>query len=129
MMSTSDTPQLNYQEIAGFKIWYGDNTTYTSKDGAWENAPSDNVQVVMIYFKAKDAMGRFTRLYSSGCDYYALDNQTGKFTSAFDDITKVSGHVLYGKFMNYQDLSVLEKVAFDDYGEWMIPKLPDNLRG
>lgn len=120
-MSTKNTPQLMHQDIAGFKIWYDNGTFYTSNDGLWNNAPVDGVQVVMIYFQVKDALGRFTRLYSSGCDYYALDTN-GHLTSDFDDIGKVSGHVLYGKFMNYQDLIVLEKDAFNDYGNWLMPK-------
>ena len=126
-MSTKQTPQLNNQEITAFKIWYGDGSSFTSNNGLWNEAPNDNVQVVMIYYKFRDALGRFTRLYSSGCDYYALDKETGRFTSDFDDITKVSGHVLYGKYMNYQDLGVLEKKAFDDYGAELIPKSIENL--
>lgn len=125
MMSTKNTPQLDHQKIAGFKIWYDNGSFYTSNDGFWNDAPIDGIQVVMIYFDAKDALGRFTRLYSSGCDYYALDG-SGHLTSDFDDITKVSGHVLYGKFMNYQDLILLEKGAFNDYGDWLVPKsLPE----
>lgn len=117
-MSTKETPQLEYQKIIGFKIWYSDSV-YTSNDGEWKNAPIDNVQVVMIYFEKKDALNRYTRLYSSGCDYYALDTTKGLFTSHFDDINKVFGHVLYGKFMNWNKLIELEKVAFEDYGNWI----------
>lgn len=122
-MDTSQTPQLKYQKIVGFKIWYSDSV-YTSLDGDWENAPSDDVQIVMVYFEMLDGLGRHTRLYSSGCDYYAL-NKKGEFTSSFDDIKKVNGHVLYGKFMDYEDLKTLGKVAFDDYGEWLDPPKPD----
>jgi hypothetical protein len=117
-VSTKEVPQLDHQEIKGFKIWYSDGT-YTSKDGPWEKAPVDDVQVVMIYFKKKDALGRHTRLYSAGCDYYGLDTEKGLFTSDFDDISKVNGHVLYGKFTLWDNLEKLSKEAFDDYGDWL----------
>ena len=120
-MSTKETPHFERQKIVGFKIWYSDRC-FTCNDGRWNEAPKDDVQVVMVYFAHKDALGRFTRLYSSGCDYYALDAVTGHFSSNFDDISEVSGHVLYGKFMNWDSLGALEKVAFDDYGEWLKPK-------
>lgn len=124
-MSTEQTRQLDNQEIAGFKIWYSDKT-YSSNDGIWNDAPEDNVQVVMIYFKKRDALNRHTRLYSSGCDYYAL-NKDGRFTSHFEDISKVDGHVLYGKYMNWEELAKLEQKAFDDYGEDLITKSLNNL--
>ena len=120
-MSTKETKQLDHQKIVGFKTWYSDST-YTSNDGKWNDAPKDDVQMVMVYFAHKDALKRFTRLYSSGCDYYALDGSTGRFSSSFDDVSSVSGHVLYGKFMNWDSLMALEKVAFEDYGEWLNPK-------
>lgn len=120
-MDTSKTPQLEHQKFRAFKIWYSDSiyVGYSYED--WKNAPSDDVQVVMIYFKKQDALGRPTRLYSSGCDYYGLTFALN-FYSHFDDITKVKGHILYGKYMNYDKLLELEQQAFNDYGEnWLAP--------
>ena len=126
-MDATQTPQLNHQKTVAFKIWYSDKTVQsTDLVGAtpyekWLNAPSDDVQLVMVYFEMLDAMGRHTRLFSAGCDYYAMD-ENGQLTSHFDDIAQVSGHVLYGKFMDYQEHLKLGKIAYDDYGEgWLIP--------
>lgn len=129
-MDTSQTPQLNHQKTVAFKIWYSDKVVQsTDLAGAtlyqkWLNAPHDDVQLVMVYFAQKDGMGRHTRLFSSGCDYYAL-NEQGQLTSHFDNISKVQGHVLYGKFMDYEAHLKLCKVAYDDYGEgWLYPATP-----
>lgn len=120
MMSTEQTPQMEHQKIIGWKIWYSDST-FDSTQGEWKDAPLDDVQVVMIYFKGVDSLGRHTRLYSSGCDHYALDVINGVFTSHFDDISKVSGDVKVGKFMSYDALIKKEKEAFDDFGEgWLV---------
>ncbi|MCK4609427.1 MAG: hypothetical protein KAT71_08090 [Gammaproteobacteria bacterium] len=125
-MDTSQTPQLKSQKIAGFKIWYSDQAIQsTDLEGKtvykqWQSAPADDVQVVMVYFERLDGQGRHTRLYSSGCDYYGID-RFGRFTSHFDDVKEVSGHILYGKFMNYEALITLEQGAFDDYGDgWLV---------
>ena len=118
-MDTTQTPQLDYQQIETSKIWYSDSV-YTGRTYAdWVAAPSDDVQVVMLYFTTRDGMGRPTRLYSSGCDYYALTPEM-RFSSHFDDISQVEGHVLYGKYMNFEALLSLEQRAFNDYGEgWL----------
>jgi len=122
-MDTSITPQLDYQEVAGFKIWYSDSTYTGTTYKEWTKAPTDDIQVVMIYFVKLDGMGRHTRLYSSGCDYYALTEDL-RFTSHFDDTTKVSGHILYGKYTHWDNLMKIEKIAFEDYGEWLHPAEP-----
>lgn len=121
-MDTSITPQLSHQEVIAFKIWYSDSIYKGSSYEDWTNAPSDDVQVVMIYFNKLDGQGRFTRLYSSGCDYYAMTKDL-QFSSHFDDIDKVDGHVLYGKYTNWKRLEKIEREAFDDYGLEFLPKL------
>ena len=126
-MDTPQTPQLDHQQTVAFKIWYADRSVNSEELPGetvcekWKNACSDGVQVVMIYFAGKDGMDRPTRLYSSGCDHYAMDDQ-GRFTSHFDDASKVKGHVLHGTFMNYEKLLKLEEKAFLDYGEGWLTK-------
>lgn len=112
------TPHLPHQEYNGFKIWYSDST-FDSTQGDWDEAPDDDVQYVMIYFQKKDALGRYTRLAASGCDYYALDMKTREFTSSFDDINKVKGYVKYGKFMDLKELLEMRDMFYNDYGEWL----------
>lgn len=112
------TPQLEHQEYLGFKIWYSDST-FDSTQGEWTDAPDDDVQYVMIYFQKKDALSRYTRLAASGCDYYALDMETKHFTSSFDDVAKVKGHIKYGKFMDLETLLSMSGEFYNDYGEWL----------
>ena len=125
-MSTEQTPHLDHQKIRGWKIWYSD-TTVDSTQMSWDEAPDDDVQVVMIYFEGLDGMGRPTRLYSSGCDVYGLDQEAGTFSSHFDDPSKVTGVIKHGKYTNWQKLLLIEKMAFDDYGEGWLWHKPEKI--
>lgn len=122
MMSTKETPQLEFQKVKGWKIWYADGSTFNSTQGSWHDAPGDGVQVVMLYFEDTDALGRPTRLYSSGCDSYAFDEATGQFESAFNHKEGMPGEVKTGTFMDYKLLLEMENEAFQDYGAgWLKP--------
>lgn len=108
--------------ILGWKIWYS-NTTFDSTQGSWEDAPTDDVQVVMVFFDEYDPHGRPTRLVMKGCDYYGFDGQ--EFTCDYNDITKVKGVIKNGWYTDWDTLMVLEKESFDDYGEgWLISPPP-----
>jgi hypothetical protein len=50
--------------IAYWKIFYGDDSIYTSKKTKWEDLPKDNVQCLILYFADK------TRKLFHGDDYY-----------------------------------------------------------
>ncbi len=118
-MDTSQTPQLEHQEIVAFKIWYSDSEVEGHSYDDWVNAPDDDVQVVMLYFEQRDAQGRPTRLYSSGCDNYGLTKDM-QFSSSLDDPSKVAGHTKSGKYMNWKQLAKLEKTTYEDWGqEWL----------
>ena len=117
-------------KIRAFKIWYSDktfdSTQAVAKDvfGAWKEAPDQDVQVVMFYFDENDGMGRPTRKYMRGEDFYAMD-ETENLSEHFDDITKVKGVVKYGKYTTNENITKLEVESFDDYGEgWLWQKPP-----
>lgn len=103
--------------VAGFKIWYSNSTSTGRTYADWCAAQDSDVQVVVIYYIARDALGRYTRRYSSGHDYYALDSET-TFTDG-DDLSILSGHVLVGAWMDFAALVAIEQASFADYGEWL----------
>lgn len=57
-------------KVLGFKIYYADGTTFSSKQGSWEDAPSEGVQFVSVYFDHLREPGKNIRLIHSGGDYY-----------------------------------------------------------
>ena len=101
-------------KIIGWKLWYGNGTTFSSLQGSWEKAPDQDVQVLMIYYDKKDGMGRSCRRVFSGSDYYFKDGDN--FGESFDDINLVKGVVKYGKYMKTEEeFLVIQKIAMEDY--------------
>lgn len=37
--------------IKGWRLYYGDGTTFDSTQGSWEDAPATNVQVLSVYYE------------------------------------------------------------------------------
>lgn len=110
-------------KLLGFKIWYS-KSTFDSTQGTWKEAPTDDVQFVMFYFEEKDGLGRPMRRAMHGVDFYAMDD-AGNLSQDFDDKSKVSGHIIYGKYMSYPKLETIVKEAYADYGEgWLWQKPP-----
>ena len=116
-------------DIAAFKIWYSDSTLDSTQiDGMtifekWKNAPDQDVQVVFFYFAEKDGTGKHTRREIQGVDYYSL-TEDGSISQDFDDITKMTGHVKYGKYMNYDAFLKLYEIAGKDYMEEHFKEAP-----
>src|SRR3989344_9649600 len=86
---------LQMPKIRAFKIWYSDqtfdSTQAVAKDifGAWKEAPDQDIQAVVFYFDENDALGRPTRRYMRGQDFYAMNDEEN-LSEDFDDITKVN---------------------------------------
>lgn len=113
-------------EAVAFKIWYSDSVfeSITGLYSDWLGSPDMDIQEVMFYFK-EDSQGRLTRSYALGNDFYALTPEF-KFTSHFDDITKVAGHIKYGKWTTWENHCRIAAEAFADYGEgWLFEKPPE----
>lgn len=55
--------------IRGWRLWYSDGSTFSSFDGTWEEAPSNDVQVLEILQKPKPY-----RTLNYGIDEYKLPN-------------------------------------------------------
>lgn len=110
-------------KIISWKIWYS-NKTFDSTQGSWKEAPDNDVQIIVFYFDKKDGLGRPTRRIMSGNDYYSLDEDEN-FYESFDDISKVKGHVKYGKWTNDDNIKKIIKESADDYGEgWLFSVEP-----
>jgi len=118
--------------IEAFKIWYSnktfDSAQVAARDvfGAWKEAPDQDIQVVVFYFNEDDSFGRPTRRVMKGQDYYAMD-ENENLSEHFDDITKVSGVVKYGKWTDWNNISRIDAESFSDYGEewlWQKPGPP-----
>ena len=98
----------------GWKLFYGNSKTFSSNNGTWENAPDQDVQILMVYEKKTDKQGRPTRIVFSGCDFYFKDGNS--FGQSFDDISKVRGVVKHGKWMNTEaEFDDIMAVAMEDY--------------
>lgn len=122
-------------KIRAFKIWYSDKACSTpffkSGDvfGAWKNTPDQDVQAIVFYFDENDALGRPLRRIMKGQDYYAMD-ENGNLSEHFDDITKVSGVVKYGKYTTDENIARIEAASFKDYGEgWLWSKPAPHIQG
>ena len=56
--------------LAGWKIFYWDGTTVTSRDCKFEDAPQRGVEVIIKYWKR--AKGGYSREIQNGLDLYVL---------------------------------------------------------
>lgn len=59
--------------VIGWKIFYDDESVYSSRMGSWRDAPSDGVLRVLLFEDKIDGMGRPTRLLHHGQDFYFSD--------------------------------------------------------
>lgn len=100
-------------KVIGWKIWYGDGTTFSSLQGTWKKAPDQDVQILMIYYDKKDLQNRSTRKVFSGDNFYFSDDVI--FNSSFEDESKVIGIVKYGKWMDGKGFEKIRLTAMDDY--------------
>jgi len=99
-------------DVIAWKIWYGDGSGVSSKDVAWEEAPDQDVQIVMLYYRRLDGMGRHCRRVMSGADYYWKDGEEFDETN---DWGEVRGSVKYGKWTDEANYNRLREITLHDY--------------
>lgn len=94
--------------IIHWKIYYGDDTVYTSNDGTWEEAPDTGVQVVMLYFDEDHSEDKPYREIIQGGDFYCKDGD-----SIFSEITALDGNIQSGSIKTGTniDLSLYESIV------------------
>lgn len=100
--------------VIGWKIWYGNGTTFSSRQGTWERAPDQDVQVVMVYYDKKDGQGRSCRTVFCGDDKY-WKNREDEFGTSFEDIIKEGDIVKHGKWTNDEGFERTRLKAMKDY--------------
>lgn len=106
--------------VRAFKIWYSDHVYMGDTYQAWTEGQDDDVQVVVVYFDKLSGRGLPLRMVYFGDDFYGFDGE--RFSSHFDDVTRVTGHIKYGKYMDFDDFMELKRRALEDYGRgWLIP--------
>lgn len=101
--------------VGKWKIYYDDDTTFSSEDGSWEEAPLDGV-LVIIQTLGKDE-GRFIM----GSDIYALVEDTIVEAEAGALLRKSKGN----KFGRSTSISRMERVkeqAASDLKKWQIER-------
>jgi len=60
-------------KVIGFKVWYSDGSVVKETD--WVALPSDNLQVIMVYYDEQYTEGRHYRETIDGCDWYWFDGE------------------------------------------------------
>lgn len=79
-MQWHERPEYNAQDVKGWRIYYGDGSTFDSSQGSWTDAPDEDVQIVMLYLE------RPYRNQVCAADVYFLPNGTHpKFGRAIPD--------------------------------------------
>lgn len=103
---------MDDRDIIAWKIFYGDGSTFSSKDGEWEDAPTTNIQVVMLYERWTDEQGRNKRRIMAGYDFYFKDGDTyGSYN--LGDQVRLDAKT--GEWISNKDFADVEKRAIDDY--------------
>lgn len=105
-------------EIKGWKIWYSTGEPVCSTSIPWQKAPSQDVQVVMLYYNKKDGLSRNMRQIFHGQDYYYLNGgcfEISNDNSDIVDLENLDGMIKYGKWTTAENLHRIVKNALEDY--------------
>lgn len=104
--------------VIAFKIFYAQNKIVVGKGSpaelkeAWDNAPNDYVQLVMLYYNETDRDNRPMRYNFQGSDFYAFD---GESFSGSNDSRELSGSIKNGKWISDEAFESIRDKALDDY--------------
>ncbi len=72
--------------VIGWKIFYDDESIYSSRTGSWRDTPSDGVLKVLLFEETNDGQGRPTRVIHHGKDLYFSDGDQ-LFASNDDELS------------------------------------------
>lgn len=96
---TSSVSDIDAQCVTGvnyWKIYYVDATIITARQMDWEDAPSDNVLVVLLFFRSPHPAAPRARLH--GFNYYWKDGDTFGFSRISPDFAR--GNVKNGVWVS-----------------------------
>lgn len=89
------------RKLVGWKIWYSDGSTFSSAQGKWEDAPIDDIQILMRYYD------NGKREIVQGVDIYFIEEFHG------DEARKLKW-IKFGKEIKADEYIRITKVALND---------------
>ena len=93
-----------------WQIFYGDGSTFNSDDGDWEDAPANDVQVVI--FKENDRW-----VLRHGGDFFRMDEDGAivnlDIFGLVDYAVNVIGHIKQGRFLSTKKFHIVRQEAKD----------------
>ena len=95
-------------KLVGWKIYYDDESVFSSLDGGWKDAPSDGVQVVVEYYEDGTKKLHFER------DYYIFDEEKAFDTNDLNPYLRKWGMVKFGRWSSDDKFQELVKKAKND---------------
>lgn len=111
-----------YQEdpfVIYWRIYYGDYTNWSSSDGSWQDAPDDDVQIVVLW-----RMDTATRMMS-GADYYWCDPLHKDPFGRTNDHGETHGDLKTGKWVSDEDFDTIRLIATNDAQFFEPPLSPE----
>lgn len=108
--------------IIGWKIFYDDESVYSSRTGSWRDAPGDGVLKVLLFEDKTDGQGRPTRVIHHGQDFYFSDGDQ-LFGSNNDKLREnleryprlTSEDFKRGRWTSGKTYEKVRRVVIDDY--------------
>ena len=87
--------------LCGWKIFYSDGTTLTSKDCKFVDAPNDGIEVLIKYYKTKTG---YSREIQNGLDLYLLKPIDAlEIADQLPNKVKIGRNLPYGEFRKILD--------------------------
>lgn len=82
-MNWYERPEYHAQlkEMRGWRLYYGDGSTFDSADGSWDEAPVGNVQVLMLYLEPP----LYRNQVVAADEYYLPGGSSAKYGLAISD--------------------------------------------
>lgn len=109
--------------IIWWRIYYGDESTFTSNSGSWSSAPDTNVQIVLLWRKDLN-----TRILH-GRDFYWYDPKASLYTfGQTNKLTEVKNQIKYGAWVDdWTFQKILWNALLDErelYYPGVYPRIP-----
>jgi len=96
----------------GFRVYYGDNIVASSQHAKWEDMPSDNVQVVVLFDERTWAGGNYCTLLHSHDYYWKLGEFWGQTNRPVE--IPLGAAAKRGKLLDKADWMAVYERAYGD---------------
>lgn len=95
-------------KLIGWKIYYDDDSTFSSLDGEWSRAPSDGIQVLVEYYEDGSKKIHIER------EYYILDDGKAFGTNNINPWLRKKREVKFGRWSSDDRFKQLVQKAKSD---------------